>query len=140
MNEFENQLKVRTLDMIFFSYMATEFAFMIDCRCLTSYLLNQGMSRDLRLFEILQRTAITTICPVMQETPSYVFVNHTHVPVLVGDDWRVLLRENEGDYIHAAFVNVCIIILYRFNFSQLQGYKQQRAFIIAQSPPEISGR
>ena len=141
LNEFENQFKVRTLDMIFCSYMATEFAFMIDCRCLTSYLLNQGMCRDLRLFKILQRTAITTICPVMQEIPSYVFVNHTHVPVLVGDDWRVLLREN---YIHAAFVNVCIIILYRFNcnsnFSQLQGYKQQRAFIIAQSPMESTAR
>ena len=31
LNEFENQFKVRTLDMIFCSYMATEFAFMIDC-------------------------------------------------------------------------------------------------------------
>ena len=64
----------------------------------------------------------------------------TFVPVLVGDDWRVILRENEGDYIHAVFVNVCIIILYRFNFSQLQGYKQQRAFIIAQSPMESTAR
>ena len=56
------------------------------------------------------------------------------VPVVIGDDWRVILRENEGDYTHAVFVNVCIIILYRFNLSQLQGYKQRRAFIIAQSP------
>ena len=52
----------------------------------------------------------------------------------------MILRENEGDYIHAVFVNVCIIILYRFNFSQLQGYKQQRAFIIAQSPMEFTAR
>ena len=64
----------------------------------------------------------------------------TFVPVLIGDDWRVILRENEGDYINAVFVNVCIIILYRFNFSQLQGYKQRRAFIIAQSPMESTAR
>ena len=64
----------------------------------------------------------------------------TFVPVLIGDDWRVILRENEGDYIHAVFVNVCIIIPYGFNFSQLQGYKQQRAFIIAQSPMESTAR
>ena len=70
LNEFENQFKVRTLDVIFCSYMATEFAFMI-VGVGASYLLNQGISRDLRLFKILQRTAITTICPVMQETPSH---------------------------------------------------------------------
>ena len=67
LNEFENQFEVRTLDMI----ITWQQSFLYDCRCLTSYLLNQGMSRDMRLFEILQRTAITTICPVMQETPSH---------------------------------------------------------------------
>ena len=97
------------------------------------------MSCDLRLFEILQRTAITTICPVMQETSSH-FCKLLFVPVVIGDDWRVILRDNEGDYIHAVFVNVCIIIPYRFNFSQLQGYKQRRAFIIAQSPMESTAR
>ena len=71
---------------------------------------------------------------------SITFLKITFVPVLVGDDWRVILRENEGDYIHAVFVNVCIIILCRFNFSQLQGYKQRRAFIIAQSPMESTAR
>ena len=70
LNEFENQFKVRTLDMIFCS-MTSKCYCMIVYRYLTSYLLNQRMSRDLRLFEILQRTAITTICPVMQETPSH---------------------------------------------------------------------
>ena len=46
---------------------------------------------------------------------SVTFLKITFVPVVIGDDWHVILRENEGDYIHAVFVNVCIIILYRFN-------------------------
>ena len=71
---------------------------------------------------------------------SVTFLKITFVPVLIGDDWRVILRENEADYIHVVFVNVCIIIFYRFNFSQLQGYKQRRAFIIAQSPMESTAR
>ena len=61
---------------------------------------------------------------------SVTFLKITFVPVVIGDDWRVILRENEGDYIHAVFVNV----------QQLQGYKQRRAFIIAQSPMESTAR
>ncbi|CAI8058578.1 Receptor-type tyrosine-protein phosphatase alpha [Geodia barretti] len=44
---------------------------------------------------------------------------------LPGDQWRVVLRGDKVDYIHAVFVN---------------GYKQQRAFIIAQSPMESTAR
>jgi protein tyrosine phosphatase len=44
---------------------------------------------------------------------------------LPGDDWRVMLRGDGEDYIHAVFVN---------------GYKQQRAFIIAQSPMQSTAR
>ncbi|CAI8036567.1 Receptor-type tyrosine-protein phosphatase alpha [Geodia barretti] len=41
------------------------------------------------------------------------------------DDWGVVLRGDKQDYIHATFVN---------------GYKQKRAFIIAQSPMEPTAR
>ncbi|CAI8037248.1 Receptor-type tyrosine-protein phosphatase delta, partial [Geodia barretti] len=44
---------------------------------------------------------------------------------LPGDAWRVALRGDLQTYIHAVFVN---------------GYKQQRAFIIAQSPMESTAR
>ncbi|CAI8010985.1 Receptor-type tyrosine-protein phosphatase mu [Geodia barretti] len=44
---------------------------------------------------------------------------------LPSDDWGVVLRGDKQDYIHATFVN---------------GYKQKRAFIIAQSPMESTAR
>ena len=64
----------------------------------------------------------------------------------VGDAWRVTLRGDLQTYIHAVFVNVCtpfgdtFISSTAFFFSYLQGYKQQRAFIMAQSPMESIAR
>ena len=68
-----------------------------------------------------------------------------------GDQWRVVLRGDKVDYIHAVFVNVkssmfftdcgiyrCIVA--KVLYLNVQGYKQQRAFIIAQSPMESTAR
>ena len=67
------------------------------------------------------------------------------------DRWRVALEGENPDYIHASVVHVrsplqlpnfitgCMAIVVLF-FSFLQGYKQQRAFIITQGPMQSTAR
>ena len=67
-----------------------------------------------------------------------------------GDQWRVVLRGDKVDYIHAVFVNVKTSMFFHWCWNRfivakvlylnVQGYKQQRAFIIAQSPMESTAR
>ena len=68
----------------------------------------------------------------------------------VADRWRVTLKGEYPDYINAVFVNVSItagtlrkVSVYKSCTSALtsvQGYKQQKAFIIAQGPMESTCR
>ena len=68
----------------------------------------------------------------------------------VADRWRVTLKGEYPDYINAVFVNVSItagtlheVSVYKSCTSTLtcvQGYKQQKAFIIAQGPMESTCR
>ena len=59
------------------------------------------------------------------------------------DNYRVVLKQEKSDYIHATFVNVgryihavYYIIVTLPNDIYTQGYKHKKAFIIAQSPME----
>ena len=68
-------------------------------------------------------------------------------PCTVGDRWRVLLRGEAENYIHAVAVNVrkwkfCSYLpaILRQVPISIQGYKQKRAFIIAQSPMPSTAR
>ena len=62
----------------------------------------------------------------------------------LADNHRVLLRQEDSDYIHASFVNVSTQVLVHavllhvhcIILSHVQGYKHKKAFIIAQSPME----
>ena len=66
---------------------------------------------------------------------------HTLLNLLSAEKWRVFLKGQSPDYIHASFANVNLIIHALIDTQScypisLQGYKQKKAFIIAQSPME----
>ena len=109
-------------------------------RFLKRYPLNRERFHGKRLYVTPLRTATFTIFLVS--------LCHRYSATLCisisisADKWRVALRGERNDYIHAVFVHVtiCDKTCRTSSNCYAQGYKQQRAFIIAQSPMESTAR